>query len=89
MTGTAHGRWKSAAAQIGIAYEQYAAHRGAGERWCWGCRTWKMADAFRERRRGSGIRHAQCRECHRERMGPLMRRRYHGYAVAGPGDNHS
>lgn len=85
MTGTPPGRWKSAARQIGIPYEQYAAHMDAGERWCWGCRTWKMADAFRERWKGSGIRHAQCGECHRELMRPLMRLRYHGSAVAGPG----
>lgn len=46
MSGSRIGALKAAAARIGVSYEEYRAHREAGEQWCSGCRDWHPEGLF-------------------------------------------
>lgn len=67
MAGTAEGVLRTAAARVGVSAEEYAARRGAGEKWCHGCRAWHSLAVFSlDRSRGDG-RKATCRDFDRAR----------------------
>lgn len=58
------------ARQLGISYEEYRAHRVAGELWCWTCKAWRPVDAFYLIKTGpkSGrVRQNDCRICTKAR----------------------
>lgn len=56
--------WKAAAGRLGITYEEYAAHREAGDRWCCVCKRWRPFSDFQVSR-STGEPRPECRECRR------------------------
>lgn len=90
VAGSAAGAEKTAASRIGVTVAEYRRHRGAGEKWCRGCRAWHPRESFgRDRHRGDG-RKATCRDFdgrrHREtyRPIPLEKRRRPGPPPSEP-----
>ncbi|MFE3126743.1 hypothetical protein ACFXHD_25345 [Streptomyces hydrogenans] len=54
--------WRSAARQLGVSDDEYAARFNNGEKWCGGCRTWHDRSAFGlDRSRGDGLQ-PRCRK---------------------------
>lgn len=58
-------RMKVAASRIGVTYEEYRAHREAGEKWCSGCTAWHPLEAFGVRREAADGVYPICREATR------------------------
>lgn len=63
MAQTKEGAEKIAAAAAGVSLGEYQRRRAAGEKWCYGCRSWLPNGAFRiDRSRGDGLT-ATCAGC--------------------------
>lgn len=68
MAGTKVGATKVAAGKLGVTVTEYLARKEAGFRWCWCCRTWKLAGLFPRSSGPKGAVSGQCLECSRVKV---------------------
>lgn len=61
--GRTLGVYKGAAKKAGCSLQEWLAHRVAGRRWCYRCRSWKPTQHFAIDGRRPGGRAAICRPC--------------------------
>ena len=62
-SGRVLGTYKSAATKVGCSVEEWMARRGAGDKWCFRCRSWKPGEQFSLDRSRGGGRTSSCKPC--------------------------
>ena len=90
MSGNSDTQYqRSAATRLGIAPEEYAAHRAAGERWCSGCRAWLALAAFALNGNNADGYQSRCRACKKVYDAAYQKRRSAGTITPRPPRNPS
>jgi hypothetical protein len=81
MSPEERARWSAAARRLGVSLEEYAAHRAAGERWCWRCRSWLPEASFPQPQARHG---SPCLTCRATADVGARRARLAGQATPAP-----
>lgn len=68
-------RMRIGATQLGITLDEYRARVKDGDKWCFGCRSWRPRGAFQQRTSAADGLNNECRDCVNPRARAIMARR--------------